>query len=273
MRRIILTVLVLFSFTTLVGCTDKTRIPDDGPLIIGMECAYAPFNWTETSSNEYTLPIANVSGAYADGYDVQIAKYLSEELDRDVEIRALDWDALILELKAGAIHLIIAGMSPTEVRKEQIEFTNGYYSTSHVILMKKDSQYETATQLSDFSGAKAVAQKATIYDDLVSQLTGVTHQTPLDTVPLVVAALTSGVSDISIVERPVAQALVAANPSLTFITLEESFVLEESDAIVSIGLNYGNEDYVEQINAALAKLTEEKRTEIMDAAVSRQKDE
>ncbi len=270
MRKILLVLSSIVLTFSLFGCSSNTQIPEDGPLIIGMECAYAPFNWTETTANDYTLPIANLNNAHADGYDVQIAKYLGEELDRDIEIRALEWDSLILELKAGTIHLIIAGMSPTAERKEQIQFTDGYYETSHVVLMKNDSKYTTATQLSDFSGAKAVGQKATLYDGLIDQLTGATHQTPLDTIPLVVTALTSGVSDISIVERPVAQALVAANPSLTFVTLQEKFALAEEDAMVSIGLNYDNDTYLEAINAALAKLTTARRTEIMDAAVSRQ---
>lgn len=41
---------------------------------IGMEAAYAPYNWQVSEASEYTIPIDNVQGAYADGYDVQIAK-------------------------------------------------------------------------------------------------------------------------------------------------------------------------------------------------------
>jgi putative lysine transport system permease protein len=63
-------------------------------LYVGLECNYAPFNWTESSANDYTLPIANHAGSYADGYDIQIAKLLAEKTGKKVEIVQTVWESL-----------------------------------------------------------------------------------------------------------------------------------------------------------------------------------
>ena len=56
--------------------TDTGAIPglEDGVFTVGMECAYAPYNWTQMDDSNGAVPISNVPGAYANGYDVMIAK-------------------------------------------------------------------------------------------------------------------------------------------------------------------------------------------------------
>ncbi len=273
MKKLLLLALTVVSGFGLTGCNSGELVAfEEGDTIrIGMECGYAPFNWTTTTSSNYTLPIKNTVG-YADGYDVQIAKYIGDELNCNVEIYALEWDALILELKTGSIDLIIAGMSPTEERKEEVYFSESYYTAQHVVLMQEGSEYASATQLSDFDGASGVCQANTVYDDLLDQLNGVTRLTALTSVNNCILQLLGDnpSADISIVELPVAQAIVAANPSLTYVLLEEAFVLSEADKCVSIALTKNNDDLLEQINNVLASLSEATRTEIMNAAVARQ---
>ena len=63
------------------GCSIGTHILSYKPKIrIGMEAAYAPYNWQVSEASKYTIPIDNVQGAYADGYDVQIAKIVCKAL-------------------------------------------------------------------------------------------------------------------------------------------------------------------------------------------------
>lgn len=105
--------------------------------MVGLECNYAPFNWTENSPSPYNYPINNAPGKYADGYDVQIAKAVAASLGKVLVIEKLEWEALIPSLQAGKIDAIIAGMSPTEDRRESVNFTDAYYRSVHVVLMKK----------------------------------------------------------------------------------------------------------------------------------------
>lgn len=105
-------------------------------LKIAMECAYAPFNWSQTTDANGAVKIAN-GDLYANGYDVQIAKYIAAELGVNLEIYAVDWESLISGVQAGTYDGIIAGMSPTAQREEQVDFTDCYYNSNLVIIYKK----------------------------------------------------------------------------------------------------------------------------------------
>ena len=75
-----------------------------------MECAYAPSNWQESAATDTNVPVENVAGAYAEGYDVQIARILADQLGKELVIVKLSWDGLIDALNQGQIDAIIAGM-------------------------------------------------------------------------------------------------------------------------------------------------------------------
>lgn len=109
----------------------------NGTLKIAMECNYAPFNWRQTTDVNGAVKIANMTDMYANGYDVQVAKYIAAELGMALEIYAADWDSLIPGLQAGTYDGIIAGMSPTAEREEQVDFTECYYNSNLVVIYKK----------------------------------------------------------------------------------------------------------------------------------------
>ncbi|NLW73467.1 MAG: transporter substrate-binding domain-containing protein [Clostridiales bacterium] len=112
----------------------------NGVLKVAMECAYEPYNWTETSDFSYgAVRIANDEGAnyYANGYDVRIAQYIADKLGMKLEIYKYEWDSLIPAVQSGAVDAIIAGMSPTAEREEQIDFTDVYYMSTLVVIYKK----------------------------------------------------------------------------------------------------------------------------------------
>ena len=108
----------------------------NGTLKIAMECAYEPFNWSQTTDVNGAVPISG-SDLYANGYDVQIAKYIAAELGMALEIYAVEWDSLIAGLDAGTYDGIIAGMSPIAEREENVDFTECYYNSNLVIIYKK----------------------------------------------------------------------------------------------------------------------------------------
>ena len=119
----------------LVLVSDNTDT-SNGTLKIAMECAYKPFNWSQTNDANGAVKIAG-SSLYANGYDVQVAKYIAAELGMALEIHQVEWDSLIPGLQAGTYDGIIAGMSPTADREEQVDFTECYYNSNLVIIYKK----------------------------------------------------------------------------------------------------------------------------------------
>lgn len=112
-----------------------------GVFRIGMECGYEPYNWLEKES-ERTLGSVPVSGEgkegmYANGYDVQIAQYVANKLGLKLEIYQYEFDSLIPAVQSGTIDAIVAGMSPTAEREEEIDFTSIYYESNLVVIIKK----------------------------------------------------------------------------------------------------------------------------------------
>lgn len=111
-----------------------------GTLKIGMECAYEPYNWTDTDGSSFgAVPISSEGqqGLYANGYDVQIAQYVANRLGLKLEIYAMEWDSLIPAVNSSAIDAIVAGMSPTAERAQEIDFTDTYYESNLVVIIRK----------------------------------------------------------------------------------------------------------------------------------------
>ena len=119
-----------------LALTSNGTVTSNITLKIAMECSYAPFNWSQTTDANGAVKIAN-GDLYANGYDVQIAKYIAAELGVNLEIYAVDWESLISGVQAGTYDGIIAGMSPTVERETQVDFTDCYYNSNLVIIYKK----------------------------------------------------------------------------------------------------------------------------------------
>jgi len=145
---------------------DAAGAPDgDGDpttLTVAMECAYAPYNWTQSDDSNGAVAIRS-SSDYAYGYDVMMAKKIGEALGQQVQIVKLDWDSLIPAVMSGDVDCVIAGQSITAERAAQVDFSNPYYYASIVTLTKKDSAYANAASVADLAGATATSQLGTIW--------------------------------------------------------------------------------------------------------------
>ncbi|MFW5889429.1 MAG: transporter substrate-binding domain-containing protein [Bacillota bacterium] len=278
MKKFIFILNVFILGVSFIGCnangSDATTTKSRQTLVVGMEAAYAPFNWTvsEDAAYEGAMEIYGTNN-YADGYDVMIASLIAQALDMDLVIKAIEWDGLIPSLVTSEeIDLIIAGMSPTAERAQTVLFTNEYYQSTHVVVLRSDSEYANATSINDFNGANVVAQLSTIYDDLVVQLTGANHLAPLGDVPTIITALKQGTYDLTILELPVALALTETNPELTYIEFSEGngFDVAYEDSAVAIALRLNETDLRDQINAILAEMTNADFEDLMTEALSRQ---
>lgn len=123
-----------------LALTSEAPANPTGTLKVAMECGYAPFNWTDSGAPTLgAVPISGEGkeGLYANGYDVQIAQYVANKLGMKLEVYSYEWDGLIPALDSGVVDAIIAGMSPTAEREEQIDFTDVYYSSNLVVIYKK----------------------------------------------------------------------------------------------------------------------------------------
>ena len=220
------------------------------------------------------LPIVPVSGITLEEcaeISRQLAKRIADGLGRDLVIVKIEWDGLIPALQSGMIDAVIAGMSPTAERKLTVAFSDAYYNSDLVMVVRKDGPYASATTLADFAGAKITGQLNTFHYTVIDQIEGVQKVNAMESFPAMIVALTSGVIDGYVYERPGAVSATASNPDLTFVTFEEGkgFEIAPEDAEIAVGIRQGSE-LKEKINAILAGITDEERNAIMDAAVAAQ---
>ena len=165
----------------LAGCgTSNSRIirfsTEEDTFKVGLEAGYAPFNWTQTDDSNGAVKIDG-NAEYAGGYDVEIAKKIAEGLGKELVIVKTEWDGLVPALTSGKIDAIMAGMSPTEKRKKTIDFSDNYYTSNLVMVVKKGGKYESATSIQDFKGAKITAQLNTFHYSVIDQIKGVAKET------------------------------------------------------------------------------------------------
>ncbi|MCM1306916.1 MAG: transporter substrate-binding domain-containing protein [Bacteroides sp.] len=277
-RTIVLVLVLCMAAGLLVAFTACNNQKDPDKLYVGLECAYSPFNYTQIDSTNGAVQIKNtnyknVNGQYANGYDVMIAKRIAEELGKELVIVKCEWNGLIPALNAGTIDMVIAGMSPTAERLEQIDFSDPYYQSNLVIVVNKNSQYASATSLSDFNGAKIVAQKGTFHDNALQSQgpsNGIIPQTPMADFPAMINALNVGAVDGYIAEEPGAIENCASNSNFKYVRLlnnSTGFAATDADTAIAVGVKK-NSSLTAQINAALQKISATEREQMMNTAIA-----
>lgn len=274
MRKLFLLVMVVLATIGLVACGERAPydFEKEDTIIVGMEADYAPYNWSTSTETSLTHPIHGRND-FADGYDVQIAKLIAEGLGKKLVIKAIGWKGLPSAVKSGQIHLLLAGMTPTPDREKTMLFSEEYYRAEPVLVIRKDSKFNGDNKtLNDFEGAKVVAQLGTIYEGLVSQVSGAVAQTSLEDYTALLLAVQNKTTDIVIAELPVAESMTRFNEDLTYIRFPEGqgFEVDTKLVIVSIGMTLNNTELKSRIDAILKNISQAEREEIMNAAITRQ---
>jgi len=271
MKKLSLLVTAVLSATLLLtGCGSKASDTSktEDTFKVGMEAGYAPFNWTQKDDSNGGVKIDGAA-EYAGGYDVEIAKKIAEDLGKKLVIVKTEWDGLIPALESGKIDAVIAGMSPTAERKETIDFSDNYYKSELVMVVKKGGKYNGATSLKDFSGAKVTAQLNTFHYSVIDQIAGVQKQTAMDNFSAMRVALESGVIDAYVSERPEGISAESNSNNFKMIELKDGFKASEEDVAIAVGVKKGS-DLTAKINSTLSKISESDRKTIMDNAIKNQ---
>ena len=259
--------------------TADAAIPglEDGVFTVGMECAYAPYNWTQMDDSNGAVPISNVPGAYANGYDVMIAKKIAEANGWELEIVSSAWDSLCPAVQSGTMDANIAGQSMTADRMAQVDMAGPYYYATIVCLTTKDSAYASAASIADLAGGTCTSQSGTIwYDSCLPQIENANILAPADSAPAMIMQLETGMVDYVCTDMPTAMAAVAKNDSLVILNFSGTdgdfqFASEEERAEnVNIGISVqkGNTALAEAIDAVLSTMTEDDFNALMDQAIS-----
>lgn len=244
---------------------------EDGVLTVAMECAYAPYNWTQQDDANGAVPIKDTN-EFANGYDIMIAKKICEKNGWDLEVVRLDWDSLIPAVQTGQVDAVIAGQSMTADRMEQVDFAGPYLYASIVCVTKADSELANATGKSQLAGHSCTSQASTIwYDTCLPQIEGADIKTAKDGAPLMLMALETGEVDFVCCDMPTAQGALVAYPDLAILDFsgsDDDFVVDEGDINIGISMMKGNTVLKDAINGALEDMTADDFNAIMADATA-----
>jgi putative lysine transport system substrate-binding protein len=266
-RGLALTIITVMVMIIAVAC-GKKETGEGNVFRVGLEANYPPFNWTQIDDSNGAVPIDGAR-EFAGGYDVEIAKKIAEGLGKELVIVKTDWEGLGPALISGKIDAIIAGMSPTAERKESIDFSDNYYESDLVMVVKKGGAYENAKKLSDFAGAKITAQLNTFHYTVIEQIEGVNLQTAMNDFTAMRVALESGAIDGYVSERPEGVSATAANNNFAMVVFEDGFETSPDDTAIAVGLRKESE-LTDDINEILSGISQEERIKIMDEAIKNQ---
>lgn len=240
-------------------------------LRVGMECNYAPYNWSQATADNGAVKISN-SNEYANGYDVMMAQKIADATGRRLEIVKTQWGGLTPGVVSGKLDAVIAGMSATSDRKATVDFTDNYYRATIYALVKKGGKFTNAKTLADLKGAVCTSQQDTIWYDLLKQIPGAEIQPALADVSSMIVSLQSGKCETLLVDKPTALAAVYANKDLQNVDLggDKDLKVPEEQLDIAVAVQKDNAELKDSINKALANISESERSQMMNQAIKDQ---
>lgn len=281
MKKLIAIVLSLVLTVSLCACggskteSGKTYadVPglEDGILTVGMECAYAPYNWTQMDDSNGAVPIANNPGTYANGYDVMIAKKIAEHYDVTLEVMAIGWDGLNPALDEGKLDAVIAGQSMTEERLEEVEMAGPYFYANIVCVARKDTAQAAATGISNLTGT-CTAQTGTVwYNSFIDQIPGATKTSAAETANAMIMAVAESRVDFICTDMPTAMGACATYDNLMILDFsgtDDDFAASEGDINIGISVKLGNTALKDMMDEVLKEMTVEDFNNLMNDAIA-----
>lgn len=281
MKKLIAIVLSLMLTVSLCACggskteSGKTYadVPglEDGILTVGMECAYAPYNWTQMDDSNGAVPIANNPGTYANGYDVMIAKKIAEHYDVTLEVMAIGWDGLNPALDEGKLDAVIAGQSMTEERLEEVEMAGPYFYANIVCVARKDTAQAAATGISNLTGT-CTAQTGTVwYNSFIDQIPGATKTSAAETANAMIMAVAESRVDFICTDMPTAMGACATYDNLMILDFsgtDDDFAASEGDINIGISVKLGNTALKDMMDEVLKDMTIEDFNNLMNDAIA-----
>ena len=180
------------------------------------------------------------------GIDVEIADAIAKELGMELEIVDMEFDSIITSVKQGEVDFGMAGMTVTDERKVDVDFTSSYATGVQVVIVKEDSEIKT---LDDLADKMIGVQLGTTGDIYASDDYGSDHVTQYGKGADAVIALKGGDVDAVIIDNEPAKAFVAENEGLKI--LDTEYAIED----YAIAVSKNNSELLEKINDALETLT------------------
>ncbi|HEY2493560.1 MAG TPA: ABC transporter substrate-binding protein/permease [Paenibacillus sp.] len=249
-RLIVFLVTIVIFLTAGVPTTDIVSAavgePDTNKkLILGTSAEFAPYEFHKTIDGKDQIV----------GFDIAIAKEIARDMGAELVIEDMGFDSLLSALQSGRVDLVISGLTPTDERRKSIDFSNNYYQSHQVIVVRAKDQDKYPT-MKELENEKIGAQKGSIQEEIGLSIAGA-QLTSLDRIPDLMMQLQTNRVNAVILEDTVAIGYLDSD------TVLAGAVPEDSEAQAAIGIRKGNEALLNTVNGTLARLTQDNEIERM----------
>ncbi|EFD05470.1 ABC transporter, substrate-binding protein, family 3 [Peptostreptococcus anaerobius 653-L] len=223
--------------------TALAKIQANKKLVLGTSPDYPPFEFLVSEGGK-----GNVVGA-----DIELAKKLAEKMGVELEIKTIDFDALIPALQSGKVDVVITGMSPTEERKKNIDFSDIYFQGKNGVIVKKGDAGKYKTE-DDLKKAKLGVQKGSTQETYIKDTLKVIGYKGLTAVPDLVMDLKNGNVDAIVLNDKVAGINATKYDGVEIVKDIKMTSAGEEEAMAIAVKKGDNKDLIELMNKVIKDL-------------------
>lgn len=227
MKKVIFLTLII-SFL-LVGCTKNKN-----SLVMVTEAGFAPYEYYDEGKIV--------------GVDIEIAEEIAKAMNKELVVKDIFFDSIINELKSGKADMALAGMSITEERLKEVDFSIEYIKSRQVAIVKKDSSVKGIDQIKN---KKIAVQLGTVADSYVTEEKITKDIIRQKKYLSMIEDLKANKVDVVIMDELPAKEILKTNNSLKLLS---GYVFEDS---YGIAVKKGNKELLDKINEVLTKLINE----------------
>ncbi|WFD11634.1 ABC transporter substrate-binding protein [Tepidibacter hydrothermalis] len=250
-NKMIVVVMVLCLGMVFTGCgksdiSQYEKIKESGKIVVGTSADYPPYEFhTEINGKDEIV-----------GFDIEIAKEIAKDMGVELEIKDMDFGGLLAALNTGTVDFVVAGMTPTDERKEKVDFTNIYYNATQAVVVKVENK-DKIKSMDDLKGKKIGVQMGSIQEGIAKDQVEEAEVKSLGKVSDLMLELKNDKVDALIVELPVAKAYVNKNSDLGLTNV----TVKDETGGSAIAIKKGSKELTDQMNKTLDKLVKENKIE------------
>ncbi|MGV4329970.1 transporter substrate-binding domain-containing protein [Streptococcus thermophilus] len=246
-KKLLLGLAGVFAFTSLAACSSSTntldKVKNKGTLTVALNPHFAPFEFKTIQDGKDTIA----------GADIEIAKAIGDELGVKVKFSEMSFDNVLASVQSGKADIAISGISATKERQKIFDFSDTYYDSETVLLVKKDAT-ETYKQISDFSKKSIAVQKGSIQENIAKSNLSDANVVSLAQPGEAINELKSGQVEGVVLEKAIAKGYVDQNSDLT---MSDIALKSDSNDAYAVAMPKGSDDLKTKVNKIIAKLKKE----------------
>ena len=247
-KKLLLGLAGIFALTSLAACSSSTntldKVKNKGTLTIALNPHFAPFEFKTIQDGKDTIA----------GADIEIAKAIGDELGVKVKFSDMSFDNVLASVQSGKADIAISGISATKERQKIFDFSDTYYDSETVLLVKKDATEKTYKQISDFSKKSIAVQKGSIQENIAKANLSDANVVSLAQPGEAINELKSGQVEGVVLEKAIAKGYVDQNSDLT---MSDIALKSDSNDAYAVAMPKGSDDLKAKVNKIIAKLKKE----------------